>query len=230
VLDFLLENGFDVDRVYRTPRPPPASDFVSNRAGPGGPGSTAVRDQIESTLLTKAVTGHNLVMVNHLLLRGADPNKKIRTADSELSTLELALEAYFKTDKEWSIFAESWPPSDHSSKKITLNREQIGVLDRLIRARSRADVLPKGPVLLNLIRNDLQELLKFVLESKKPLDLDQTEGTSPLHEAVKIGDPDLVQQLIDLGAPVNAPDGKGKLPVFHAIDNNNPEIVRLIHK
>lgn len=53
-------------------------------------------------------------------------------------------------------------------------------------------------------------------------------GASPLHQAARLGNPEVTKALLQGGAEVNARFGAGGLPLHFAAWSGNPEVVRLL--
>jgi ankyrin repeat protein len=169
VLDFLLQEGLDIDRIYED----------------------------GTTLLVRAVDSGNLTMVNHLLATGASPNLS--------APLERALE-----------------------------KGNNGISYRLVRAGAKVEKIPPGKFLVELVQSRHLPLVSFVLASKNPLELGlvpvtSNATTSPLHEAAKWGEMDVVRQLIGLGAPVDLNDSQSNIPIFYAIEAGQTELAQLLY-
>lgn len=53
-------------------------------------------------------------------------------------------------------------------------------------------------------------------------------GASPLHQAARLGNPEVTKALLQGGAQVNARFGAGGLPLHFAAWSGNPEVVKLL--
>lgn len=53
-------------------------------------------------------------------------------------------------------------------------------------------------------------------------------GASPLHQAARMGNPEVTKALLQGGAEVNARFGAGGLPLHFAAWSGNPEVIQLL--
>ena len=72
----------------------------------------------------------------------------------------------------------------------------------------------------------LTELLKYVDVNYKESNTSETL----LHKTIINNKPDLVEILLHNGADKNLPNGKGKMPIDLAYENNNTDIIRLLER
>ena len=74
-------------------------------------------------------------------------------------------------------------------------------------------------------------MIKLVLDAGTDTDIRDNRGSTPLIEAIKNGNVDLVKLLIEYRADVNYEDRSGKKPLYYAlkiIGNSKNEIVKLL--
>jgi ankyrin repeat protein len=72
------------------------------------------------------------------------------------------------------------------------------------------------------------ELIRSMVESGNDVNLADGFGNTPLHEAVRLGEPELAAFLIESGADVNVADGSGDTPLHEAIRRGKSELAILL--
>lgn len=71
--------------------------------------------------------------------------------------------------------------------------------------------------------------LRFLIDMKTPLNIkDGMDESTFLHQAVRIGNAEVVKLLLDKGVPINQRDFTGKTEIYLAICNESCEIVKLL--
>jgi ankyrin repeat protein len=89
--------------------------------------------------------------------------------------------------------------------------------------------LDMNPIFSAIERGDQATVKRLLRSGKGSLDSTNEEGNTPLHEAVRRCDYDMVATLIKLGANVNAKGEYGNTPLNYAVDRDClPEIPELL--
>ena len=124
---------------------------------------------------------------------------------------------------------------------FAIQNQNVGIVKFLLLNGSKLIDYPKewniNPTLYTAIRisyidnkENYFSIIKLVLDSGADIDI-RHGGSTPLIEAIKKGNVDLVKLLIEYRADVNYEDGSGRKPLYYAlkiIGNSKNEIVRLL--
>ena len=76
--------------------------------------------------------------------------------------------------------------------------------------------------------NSQLNIVKLLLNKKPELNIQNQYGDTPLHNAVRAGNIDIVSELVIAGADINIKNNNGKLPIDIARDNNSLAIYEVL--
>ena len=75
---------------------------------------------------------------------------------------------------------------------------------------------------------DLAKIKWLITDCSINPNIQDVDGSTPLHIATRYGHPDVVELLLEYGADPNVKDNKGKTPLHIAAINNHVEVAKLL--
>jgi len=117
------------------------------------------------------------------------------------------------------------PPVKQPAAPAPAGRSEYGFLRRAFHA-----VLPrpKPGVLIEAVRRDAGEKVRWLLARGADVNEKDNWGHTPLHEAARYGRTAIVRMLIDAGAAVHAKDWLRDTPLHEAAGNGHTETARML--
>ncbi|GEM_PF-3808181 len=189
------------------------------------------RDNSSSDVLQNAILYGHLELVEDLLERKADINKKSKNGNSVLhyavqypEMIELLLQ------KKLSLIDEKNKNGNTTLYEAT-SHGFIKTVEKLL--EHKADVNKKGEfgnsVLHQAIKASHTQIALLLLEQKLTgiNDLNYV-GLSPLHEAITKGYSEVVVKLLQCKADPNVKSSVGMSAIYCAIESNHPQIILLL--
>ena len=125
--------------------------------------------------------------------------------------------------------------------KDTLGRTPLHIAAFYGNSRTSAFLISKGadvnaqdrigmtPLHVAVISGGIREV-EALLEEKADINLRTAANQTVLHLSAATGQPRLTRLLLDRGADPNSEDGKGKNPLFYAVQNSHPQTAAVIRQ
>ncbi|TAJ15013.1 hypothetical protein DMA11_03550 [Marinilabiliaceae bacterium JC017] len=112
-----------------------------------------------------------------------------------------------------------------------IDENNLDEVTELVQAGVNTDEIYEGGSALQLAINKRKEAIaSFLIESGASLNLPDTSGRFPLHQAVCRGMYNVTEQLLRAGVSVNAKDALGYTAIDYAQHLHNPQLVKLLLK
>lgn len=164
-------------------------------------GYVDAKDKNNKTVLHLAVEQGSSIIVEHILKRRPDLNKKSNSSVLNIAVQGCGME-YRKIVKNLLEYGFTINPKDAN------NFMHAAVEKRYVEL--------------------VEELLKHSTDDNMSSDSTFVKDSILLHVAIKNRHEEVAKLLIRYGADVNAPDETGKTPIFHATENADLKMIKLL--
>ncbi len=203
----------------------------------------SVTNEYGSSPLSEAAIVGNPDVIGKLLKAGADPNASnadgqtplmvlARTSNVAAATQLLRRGAKVDQVEQWhEQTALMWAAAESQPEMVQLlirhganvnARSKLNHWQRMVTAEPRAQMRSVGGLtpLLYATRQGCMACVKYLVEAKADVNLDDPEGVTPLIMAVTNFHFDIATYLVDHKANVNKWDWWGRTPLYCAVDLN----------